>query len=295
MALAGVLSAIKELVLDAPTLPDSLTDRQALYADRFSSLSKEEIEDLAKIDPEKLGIYTMTIFKGEKSGLNNHFKMTLGLLKRNWSKLNSTPYNEFELVKQLHKVRPWKSNKFRDLAENFKIFLLEDQPKYKENIPELSDVLSYETTVMDTRRFKNAGLEAKDSLQVKALSEMKVPDLLKLHYQVPSYNHFLQFSYDIISAGIYQKKEKTLIQTFNQGNQFAICSRNIELITRWTELPEVFWNTLKSNERSKNYELSELADLADEIMPDAKNEEELFANFFAYIAKLVERGAVIIT
>ena len=40
MALAGVLSAIKELVLDAPVLPESQEEREILYKEKFVSLFK---------------------------------------------------------------------------------------------------------------------------------------------------------------------------------------------------------------------------------------------------------------
>ena len=296
MALAGVLSAIKELVLDAPLLPNSQEERETLYKEKFLTLSSEEIEDLAKIKPEQLGTYTMTIFNGEKSGLNNHFLMTLALLKRHWSKLSDKPYNEFELVKELHKVKPWKSSKFRDLAENFKIYLLEDEDKFRKEIPELFDTVIFETTVMDTRRHLNTdGLEAKDSLTLAEISEMTVPELLGLSYQIPAYNHFLNFSHDMVATKNHFKKGKELPEEIIKTNQFAICSRNIRMISRWTAVPELLWLNLKDQERNTKKELAELADIADELFPDAENEEVLFAKFMEQIAALVNHGALILT
>ena len=261
----------------------------------MSPFSKEEVEDLAKIEPKKLGMYTMTIFNGEKSGLNNHFKMTLALLKRHWDKLSDRPYNEFELVKEIHKVRPWKSNKFRDLAENFKIYLLEDEDKFTKEISELFDTVTFETTVMDTRRHLNTGgLEAKDSLALAEISQMTVPDLLALSYQMPAYNHFLNFSHDMVATKNYFKKEKELPEEILKTNQFAICSRNIKMISRWTAVPELLWSNLKDHKRNASKELAELADIADELFPDIENEKVLFSKFIEQIAALVNHGAIVL-
>lgn len=295
MALAGVLSAIKDLVLNAPSLPNSKEEREILYKEKFIKLSEEEIEDLAKIEPKQLKIYTMTIFNGEKSGLNNHFKMTLALLKRNWEKLEDFPYNEFELVKQIYKVRPWKSNKFRDLAEIFKDYLLINKVEYSEQIPELFDVLNFEITIMDTRRHLNdGGLEAYDSIKLSELHKMTVMEVMSLKYQVPKYNHFLHFSFDILKTHSNFRKTKELIKEIPRANQFAICSRNIKMLTRWTNVSELLWKHLKSLERNQSKELAELADIADELFPDAENEEILFAEFIEQIAVLVKHGAMIL-
>ena len=84
MALAAILSAFRQLVLDGIELPPTQDERAALYSKKFQGLSPEEIEDLSKMDPARLKVYTSSVFMAEGGILSTAFPLTLAILRRSW-------------------------------------------------------------------------------------------------------------------------------------------------------------------------------------------------------------------
>ena len=98
MALAGVLSAMREIILDAPELPEDQTARLKVFEKSFPQLTPSEREDLSKISPEKFGIYTTSIFVGEKNIIANNFPMTVKVLETYWPSESEGKFSLFKLT-----------------------------------------------------------------------------------------------------------------------------------------------------------------------------------------------------
>ena len=76
MSLSGVLSAVRQLVLDEIDLSANQDERRALYASRFTGLTELEVADLAKMEPARLALYTNSVFTAEGSILQRYFPLS---------------------------------------------------------------------------------------------------------------------------------------------------------------------------------------------------------------------------
>lgn len=289
MSLAAVLSAVRVLILDCPNLPESYDARIDFFNQNFSSLEKNEIEDLAKIAPEKLSIYTQTIFAGEKSVLSNHFPLTFALIK---SKFDSKT-DFFELVKDLHLKRPWKSHLTAGLVKGFVEYLEFDRPDILEKIPEISEISKLERLSLQISRKKTE--ETTNTLPIEDISKLTVAELMEIPCKLAETIKLQNFSFDTASyRQLFLDNEHKLPETaIEKKSIFTIGSRNKWHNVYWNHLSKNVFEFLKENEKN-SFSLGELATSYLEGEDQNRSEEELFQSFIQLFSTLLEDGALII-
>lgn len=294
MALSGVLSAIRELILDTDSIPTNSALRQKEYSSRFPLLSSEEIEDLAKIPGEKIKIYTRTVFNGEAKTLRNHFSLTLGLLKQAWPKIFQNDFDQTQLVKMLHRCRPWKSNTTAALAENFRWFLLQAEPRLTQETPALADTSLIELRTIEVRRHADDQIEAANGLQIADLAPLTVAQTLALKCQVPNCARFETFEHDVITALNNFRKNPDNLPTIIKTKVFACGSRNSDRLARWVVAPKEIYQFLAARERAKPFLFEELAEVFVTHCAAGMGEQEAFRNLLEVAGRLIGNGGVVI-
>lgn len=295
MALAALLSAMKEIILDIPDLPEGQDERQAYIKKSFPKLSEHEAEDLAKIQPSKFKIYTNSIFSSERDLLKRNFAMTIETLQKYWGNLSNKPFNMLQLVKDLHKISPWKSTHTVDLGRNFVEYIKNDLKKIKEYAPFIFELAEMELLLRLVRRSPDDGIMPKNSLALDELNAMTVEALLDLNYQIPTCVEFTDFNYDLIEArASFNENDKKTPEFIAPKKIYCSLSRNRDALQRWTEYAENFYQILKTDIRGTPLPLAGLAEKFLETADQRKSEEDLFKEFLETVYRCVETGVLVI-
>ena len=290
MALAGVLSAIRTLILDVDQFPSDVASRQKKYCSLFPELTQTEIEDLAKIEPDRIKTYTTSIFAGEANILKNHFKVTLALLTNIWPKVYSEELNYTQLTRKLHNLRPWKSNLTVDLASNFYQFLLNDVPELIEASNILQHIADLELTTLEIRRAEDDSNEVSVVHPYVFDENLQVSEFLSLNFSVPSCVRLKKYPYDVVQ--IYKEfnlEKREPAANLPEQLTFALGSRNQKKFVRWKVVPEVIFDALKLKSSAT---LSELAEVFVSASNTEQSEAEVFAQFLELVAALNRAGII---
>ncbi len=296
MPLANFLSAVRELILDTDTFADNLDDRVADYTTRFPALSPEEIQDLAKITPDRLKIYTSTIFHGEKSTLLNHFACSFACLAKYWEEAYRRKFSEVGLVRALHRRYPWETNQTITLANNYVRYVAEALTEIQNVCPWIVDLTNLELLSLITKR-EHSDVEARDSLQEDELLQLTVEEILSLKAQIPEYVHFEQFSYDVIEVirSFHQKSSIDTVPT-TKNPVSAICGRNQKLYPRWAKTDIRLHDWLRDRRQKAQIDIEELADFfLNSIADPADSEEEVFILFLRTLTSFINAGILVIS
>jgi hypothetical protein len=295
MALAQFLSAVRVLIMDTEDLPNERSTRAALYRKLFPELSAEEIEDLSAVPPEKLGLYTSTIFHGERGMISNHFPCTLSMMKRSWEEAFGEPLHLYSFIREMHQAFPWKSNRTVDFAANFLQYL---------SSKKLSALLALESALLAMATLENSKLlikrypdepvSSKDSLPKNEIAQMTVEELLKLHCVIPKSARLSSYEYDVVSTSHYfHTHNRSLPKHIEHRRVSAAGGRNRKLRPGFTELPEAICNILQDHPRATPFALEGLAEQFVTTAPPATSEEEVFSKFLSLILDLSDCGALV--
>ena len=304
MALQHILSALREIILDIDTLPENILQREDLYQKRFSHLSKEEVEDLAKMPPEKLGIYTTSIFAGERGSLQNHYSLCLAYMKSVWLELYQEELDTWNLPKNMHKVLPWKGFRTITLLQNFRTYILEQFPELPQKLPFLQEVLDLEFESYLLAKSPNTGRTAKESLMRADLITLSVDELLGKRFCRAELSSSKQFEWNIPQAYRYfHTHDETLPESVEHAVTYAFAGRTRKSFIRWVEVPETVYNYLCGvdthlGEGSPSINAQSLTQLAEVFLPTipenkASSEEEQFLAFLEFFFQLIDAGVVI--
>lgn len=300
MTYHAVLTSIRELILDGIELPVSESQRCALLLQRNPDLSLAEAEDLAKIDPKHLQIYSNSIFAQERSVLRDKYQLSFALIKVRWRQRHGSSFDFFELVKQQHKLAPWRDNKTESLIRNFHDFVLTHRADLVELIVELKDALRFELRqALISRSVLSDPISNQTSLL--ALSEMSIADALALKVELAPNSSAQSWDYDI-----YQLKKRfriegdsALLEPAIHSPHAMIISRSPELAVVCNQVPKGFVSALSDISANgkvnrKTSLMQELATCFLEQQTSLRAENELFTDFIQLIAKLVRDNAVIL-
>lgn len=288
MPLAGMLSAMRELLLDRVEAPQELTARCAAFASRFPSLTAEEIEDLARMPSEKLAIYTQTVFAGERSTLRNHFPLSFALIRR---ELGEQAVG-LALVQSLHAARPWKSYLTRGLTHNFVQYLTHDRPDLLSRIPYLADVAQLEVKHLDAARAVDP--QEGELLLGVSLTSLNVEELMLKRWQLAPSVQLAEFGYDVIRyrKDFFEADRCLPAEEPVQIPVLAVAARNRRCAVRWHPVQPGEFAFLQ--ERLASAERFTSEDLAAAFIEDQEGDErELFSRFFTELSTLLENGVLV--
>ncbi len=296
MALSTVLSAMRILILDGWEIPSDIQARRELYREKFSPLSESELEDLAVLAPEKLRVYTNTIYSGERGTLEMHFPFVFALLK---DRLRED-FDGFRMVQELHKFRPWHGNTTLALAESFVAFLGSPTLPAGENIyaksaPEARDLALMECFDLQISRGLNPidlGIPVFDRDEIAALN---VGTLLELTLLIPRNARWFTCEFDVLgfrtaftsSDGVPPSKPTARRKMYVAGG------RNRAHFVRWVEISPSVMNFFDSAKGSSELPMSDLVEAALENV-DGESEEALFQSFMDTFTGLEQSGIIFI-
>jgi len=295
MALKDFLSAVRVIILDLEDLPEEYGKRHALYRHTFPKLLAEEIEDLAKIDPQRFKTYTTSIFLGESGILDNHFDLTLALLKKHWGEFFPGEFDKYTLVRALHKARPWDSSRAHGFAKNFLSFLSDDLPALRSKYPVILDAARLELLNLEVKRHPNPQFSAQHSLAKEDIAALAVAELLNLPFYIPPYARFGRFAYDVTTARrALLMNEGKLSSEISHTETFCIGGRTVKNLARWINLPQEVWLFLQGRANSSAVELGALAEQFIGSADQSRPEEILFREFMELLLNLMDGGIVVV-
>ncbi|MFN8390038.1 MAG: hypothetical protein U0136_07085 [Bdellovibrionota bacterium] len=291
MSLEGMLSAIRSLILDRMDLPESIEDRARLYQTSFPELSPDEVADLSNVTPSKLRIYTQTIFAGERSTLKTHFPMTFGLLKQRFD----AELDTFELVRDLHEKRPWKSYLTAGLAANFARYLDLDRPDIKAKIPEIGDVANLERLTLAIARGKDSPLRPTELLTTEALETITVGDLLEKRAVFAPYVRRSAFAFDAVAFRdeFWENGREVPEHPVLPGELFAIGGRTRALAVEWLRVSLPIFEFAEAN-KEMEFALGDLAESFVAGEDESVEQSVLFLRFLDLLKTAMAYGIILV-
>ena len=295
MALAALLSAMKEIILSCPVMPEEEEQRRLYLKDNFPKLSSEEVEDLSKISPKKFQIYSNSIFSGERNLIKRNFPMTIAALANLKPDRYSKDSDLTKLLKDLHKQHPWQSTQTVELGKNFVAYIKGLPRDLISKAPYLAELAEFELQLRIVRRTPDDEIMPADSLSEKELSSMTVEAVLGLKYLIPSFVIFAEFDYDVPAARQYFTSNKRILPE-SIGKKFtcSAISRNAEGLPRWRELNREIYRLLQAKERKKPHNISEIVETLLSTEGQLKDEIQLFKSFMDLLSKLIASGVVVV-
>lgn len=290
MALADVLSAMREMILDAPDEISRGVEREDALRKRFPKLSREEIIDIAKIDPKRFQTYTTSIFESEGGVLAQHFPITFEILKREWPAVYRKPLSRFQLAKSLHACSPWHSTVTTELGGLLVDYLGSEHVAICKRAPELIDTARYELLTLKVKRSLDV-CTVPGALTLSEISALPVDQFLALQIRISPALEILRSEFDLVTfARAFYKADRQLgdLRAQVQPSVFA-ASRDAECAARWTMLGENAAHYLEL----KNDGM--VADFAEEFIKDLPmdcEETAAFQELTKRVATLIGAGAI---
>ena len=258
-------------------------------------LADRELEDLAGVPPERFGVYTDLVFAGERSMLRWVYPLSLAALVRLVQQGGDTrPAGEieFELVRELHRRRPWHSTSTRELAENFQRYVTEYRPDLVGRWGGLSDLIDYERTTLDVfyaLDFAGGPLTASEA------AAWSVGELLAQVVARPPYVQLREYSFDVLSISAVSEVEKPPPDERLPAERcLAVCGRSAtSLMPVWLRLSPAEFAVLRGLPAGVPTTLNDVAHayLAAHDPPHGATEQAAFAEFFGVLAVAVGGGA----
>ena len=264
MALADFLSAIRALILDDGVIGATAADRRAALAARFPRLSDDQLDDLADISPARLQVYTDLIFAGERSTLEWVYPVSLaviGQLRADAGDGRPPRLANFELVRALHRFRPWKSSSQRQLAADFEDFIRAERTEWTEAWPGIGELIDLERTELDIFYAEDVPHKRFTAQVCEMLTAFSVEALLARSILVPPYAAIRSYEYDVPEfAQRFRKSSALRTPLPGSSPSLAACGRNeTSLMPDWVRLDEPAHRALDRLPRSTPIEINGFA------------------------------------
>jgi len=289
MALAAVLSAMRTIILDAPSLPDTEGARRVSFRALFPVLSAEEIEDLAKISPDRFRIYTRSIFNGESGLIERYYALTCAMLGRTWEENHSESFSVRDLMRALHAKRPWKTATTEGLVENFGEYLKDLSSQLGKSQEQIIEAARFEREVFYARRGAD---ETTLALTREELAALTVGQVLNLTWSMPATSAWHSFNYDIAAAYTYFNAHSSALPSMiAEREHFLIFGRDVTNTVRWREISKEVFQYFEE-QKSRSGSLGELAEHFVGVLPAGMPEEQSFVLFLEFVVDLVESGII---
>jgi hypothetical protein len=292
MALQAVLSAFRQLVLDGVELPEAASERARLFRELFPDLSDPEVDDLAKVSPSRLGIYTTSVFSAEASILKNAFPLTLAAIESSWPP-EWGEYSGRALAQRIHKVAPWRGIHSMSLGESLIAFVDQELAPRAPGCPWLREAVTLEQAMLEIRRAPNEPIAPQGEAELDRFSALKVSELLEQEAYVPVLVREVSLSWDLLKARRALLEGGVLLEP-ERRPQLVLGARPKEYGVQFVALPREGCTILIEN-RGKRAVLSLLAEafLASSV-EQGTSEEEVFRTFYASLRSLVAAGALVL-
>lgn len=294
MALAAVLSAMRTIILDAPQLPETEEARRISFHALFPQLSEHEVEDLAKISPQRFSIYTRSIFNSEADLIAHYHAFTCALIERAWQKKRRESLLLRDFVRMMHAKRPWKTSTTEGLLEAFGQFLEDRAADFGEYRQHILEAAAFERHLFYARRRVDSSPKGPSPIDRKRLAALTVGEVLNLSWHIPSTTSFQQFASDIPAAYSYfQSHQGTPPAIIAQHKLFMMFGRDNRHVVRWREIPEPLYRYFTKASHGQGT-LDAVAELFVETLPPGLSEQEGFVQFINFGLDLIEAGLIVV-
>lgn len=304
MALSDFLSAIRELILDDGLADLSAEERRSSLEVRFTRLSAEQLDDLASIPPGRLQTYTDLIFAGERSTLEWVFPVSFEVIHRiRAAGGDDLPPRlaDFEMVRDLHRFRPWTSSSQRRLAADFVDFIRAERADWLGVWGGLEELVEFERSELDVFYAEDVACERFTPQVAESLVALSVEELMMRRIVLPAYVVVRSFHYDIANMVHRYRKDGTIPDPLPAPAATlsrAACGREPEsLMTRWVDLAAVEFESLLRLPRDRGIEINDFAAAYLELRAGDKalDEQSAFAEFFEALLRLLESGVLLLS
>lgn len=289
MPLQDVLSAMRTLILDTDGGPVDLPERRAWIVQRFPGLTNVEAEDLANAPAERFGVYTETIFAGERSMLRWAFPMSMAAIGRMLHERDgsqSAGHHEYDFIREMHRFGPWRSHSVRDLAKCLRTYVVEGRPDLIATWSGLADLIAFEQA--DVGVFYAAD-EPVAGLRPDAWAALSVEALLMQPIVVPAYVALIDSRFDALALRDAWLADDDLPAVWPpDARSFVACGREpTSLRCRWVALDAASFAALSSIPRRDAVTVNDLAGAWLSALPDGAFADEAAA-FGAFCERLAE-------
>ena len=290
MALHAVLSALRSLILDGHEIPADTQSRKRFYRETFSGLDADELEELVSIPPEKLSVYTSTVFSGHRSTLDAHFPVTFALLRARCGR----SFDAFELVRELHATHPWKGNATLALAHSFVQFLSMVGNPYRKAAPEVADLAHMECLALEVARGFNHVDTKPPILTAEDKGMLRVEELLEWPVQIPENVRWFRSCFDVLGLRLayFQNRERIPQGSAVPRSCCYVAGRDRSHCVRWLEIAPQVYRVLDERPDGQMLLVEELAGAFLESKESDDSEDELFQEFMMLFTALEECGVL---
>lgn len=288
MPLNHILSAVRQLILDESTPDISERGRCQYLAERFPDLTESEVNDLAEIPPDRMGVYTRLIFNGERTMLKWVYPVTFAALHR-----IDADVDEFNLMRDLHRHRPWTSQSSRELADIFQDYVVHRRLDWQSACPALLDLIESEKTSLQVFYALDF---PHNPIDIAQWNRFSVGELLEQPVIIPPYIALRTFACDIVEFTRRYRREDSLPDDWPaMTTTHAVCSRDPEtLMPRWLTLSDPAFCALSAITPATPTLANDLAQhYIEAATPELRADEQaLFQSFFTFLSQASGIGAI---
>ena len=294
MAMADVLTAVRELILVNSALPAAFADRVEMLGNRFPGLTEQERADLASIPTARLQVYTRLVLNGEVAMLEWVYPMSMAAIRR----LAGVPADQRrtfdrDLIQQMQRWRSWGSDSTRELAALFADFVRSQRAYLVDRWRGLIDLMAMEQAALTVFYAEDVAASPFDG---EALIGLSVGELMDQRIIVPPYVETHSLRYDVLRILDTWRDTGALPEDWPApAGTLAACGRNVDsLMPEWVRLDAADHAALESAGHHATT-LETLAEAYVEAMPEADrtDEEALFKQFFTALARWCQAGIVL--
>ena len=291
MALQAVLSAFRQLILDGIDLPATVQARESLFRSRFANLSDQEVEDLAKMEPSRLSVYTTSVFSAEGNILKNAFPLTLAALEAEWP-AEWGRFSARALAQRIHRTAPWRGIHSMTLGESLISFIQGDCGKIREAVPWLPEAANLELAMLEIRRAPNEPILPQPEAEIEKLSSLTVEELLAREAYIPALLRCVRLERDLLKAR-QAVLEGARLEPIALQRRSMVGARPHDYGVVFVEASHEVSAFLERN-RGRSVPLQDLAEAFVSGLGEGANsgEQETFRSFVSLLRALVSIGAV---
>lgn len=325
MSLSDVLSATKDLIYSHIELPPHVEERIALYRGRYPALTVEEIEDLAKMEPARIRIYTGTVYAGERNTVRMHFPLTFNLIRR----AAGGRFDSMAMIHVMHEEYPWTEYTTRDLAEKFARFVTkelaaENPSAARAGSPDAGSVIAkiippgaswtpepFLAGAVELELHELISARAEDSsgsaLDPASLASLTVGELLELELIIPPATSVFRTAGDILQLRreFIRDEEGFTVPPYDGVRRSLLGGRDNENYLRWVQVPdavaELFTELMIAADPrvGRSEPLLTVQTLAEAVVAavaesgEERTEEQLFGELLSLLSQLLERGILL--
>jgi hypothetical protein len=304
MALSAMLSAIRTLILDHDPPQGAEPERREELARRFPGLTSDELDDLAAIPPPRLRVYSETIFAGERGLLEWACPVSLAAvvaLRQAQGDARDAGELGYEVVREMHRFRPWRRASVRELAANFQDWLGACGGSLTRAWPGLLDLVDYERTDTDVYYAADPPHQPFTPADTQGLAGLSVEELLAQPLVRPGLVALRRYAYDVPRLWAHRRREGRFPAPWPGCDRCVlVCGRDLETFQPcWLRLDaagEMMFDrapaetTVTVNELACAF-LAARSSRASASTGEA-SEEELFAAFFRRLADWMKAGVL---